>query len=332
MPSPVLVRSSRSRPGRRGTRRGRDSGQRHVHPAGPPGPARASTHSSRYGTWPEWLPRETRTQPVRAEPAVVAGTPLAALEMPVRAGPHPDRAVGVHAREDGLPVVSVEARIVRRALEQVADPRQEPGALPELVRAREHRVRVGVVEPVRHVEPAAAPDDAGEGGGAQAARRSGGRRARGRRVRRRTRPGGSRASRRAAGARRPRRRGSARAPGPARRRARRRRRPGAARRGRSDRSRRMPCGAQGSRRTSVRRRRRSARTAHRGRGSRAQECDELDRGLPALARGCGRPSSPVSSGQSRTRSTGLMQSFAIRRASEGVTVWPGKRLSGWRNP
>src|SRR6266540_5888149 len=42
-----------------------------------------------------------------------------------------------------------------------------------------------------------------------------------------------------------------------------------------------------------------------------QKSDELDGGLPALA-----SHRPLKSGQSRTRSTGLMQSFAIRSSSE----------------
>jgi hypothetical protein len=70
-----------------------------------------------------------------------------------------------------------------------------------------------------------------------------------------------------------------------------------------------------------------------GKAADEQQRDELDRGLPVLlARSSHRPHLPVRSVQSRTRSTGLTQSFAIRRPSEGLIVWPGKRLSGCRNP
>ena len=96
-----------------------------------------------------------------SRPRAAAERPLAALEVPVRAGAEPDAAVGVHPDEGALPVVAVESGIR-------ADPAQQ--VRPDPVRARQRRVGVRVVEPVLDVQPAAAPDDVGEGGGGRARR------------------------------------------------------------------------------------------------------------------------------------------------------------------
>jgi hypothetical protein len=66
-----------------------------------------------------------------------------------------------------------------------------------------------------------------------------------------------------------------------------------------------------------------------GETTQQQERDKLDGRLAALsARWAPGAHRPLSSGQSRTRSSGLMQSLAMRMTSESGITWPGKRLSG----
>ena len=154
--APCVLRSRRPCPGRhrpepRPRRRRDGAGRRRA-----PGPAGAARWAN--GTWPEWLPREIRTQPVCRAHSPRQKRPLAALEVPVRAGAEPGAAVRIDPDEGALPVVAVEAGIrADRSPAARAHIRSEPG---------QRRVGVGVVEPVLDVEASAAPDDVGEGGGA----------------------------------------------------------------------------------------------------------------------------------------------------------------------
>ena len=151
------------------------------------------------------------TRPAGAvHPAVAAEVALAALPVAVRGGSGPDPAVGVDADRVALPVIVVEAR--------VAPGQSQRAVVPELVRAEEARVRVGVVEPVEEVGSPSAADPPHECRWPAGRRRCDGCRGRGRPVRPSRHERGSGASPPAASALRARRRGSgpatARAPRP----------------------------------------------------------------------------------------------------------------------